>query len=535
MQIFRNLAGYSLGRSDLVRRAMSKKKKEVMDAERQNFIHGSLDENGNILIPGAIRNGVSEYAANVIFDEMMDFASYAFNKSHAAAYAYVGYQTAWLKYYYPVEFMAALINSYMGSLGKVSQYVMECRKMGIKVLPPDINESESSFSVKNGVIRFGLLAVKNVGVNIVHNIIEERNKNGVFKNFIDFCERLEGKELNKKTVESLIKCGAFDIFGIYRSRLIANYEKILERVSQKRKSMISGQLSLFDVVQHQDTDDTAKVEWPQMAEYDSKLLLSMEKEMLGLYISGHPLDEFADVIKEMVTVYSYDFEISEDGSSNENRLSDGSFVRIAGIVTDIKSISTKNNRMMAFVTVEDLYGQMEVVVFPNIYERFARFLSGESQILVEGKISLKEDEQPKILADRIRPLESINNEIHIDDSDIKEEYGQFNQNGISESNGMSGNNNIKEENKYYKTEKAARKTNNNSIAQNGVLKVLLDKEITESKRKAALSVLKYFEGHQRALVYIDEARRPKLKLNVQISDLLISELTELLGSDRIKI
>ena len=406
--------------------------------------------------------------------------------------------------------------------------------MGIKVLPPDINESESSFSVKNGVIRFGLLAVKNVGVNIVHNIIEERNKNGVFKNFIDFCERLEGKELNKKTVESLIKCGAFDIFGIYRSRLIANYEKILERVSQKRKSMISGQLSLFDVVQHRDTDDTAKVEWPQMAEYDSNCFYQWKRKCWD-YIFRSSSDEFADTIKEIVTVYSYDFEISEDGSSNDIKLADGTFVRIAGIVTDIKSISTKNNRMMAFVTVEDLYGQMEVVVFPNIYERFARFLSGESQILVEGKISLKEDEQPKILADRIRPLESINNEIHIDDSDIKEEYGQFNQNGISESNGMSGNNNIKEENKYYKTEKAARKTNNNSIAQNGVLKVLLDKEITESKRKAALSVLKYFEGHQRALVYIDEARRPKLKLNVQISDLLISELTELLGSDRIKI
>ncbi|NLE25738.1 MAG: DNA polymerase III subunit alpha, partial [Clostridiaceae bacterium] len=247
MQICRELAGYSLGRSDLVRRAMSKKKKEVMDAERQNFIYGNLDENGKVLIPGAIRNGVSEYAANVIFDEMMDFASYAFNKSHAAAYAYVGYQTAWLKYYYPIEFMAALINSFMGSLGKVSQYVMECRKMGIKVLPPEINESESSFSVKNGAIRFGLFAVKNVGVNIVQNIIADRNKNGPFKSFVDFCERLEGKELNKKTVESLIKCGAFDIFGIYRSRLMANYEKILERVSQKRKSLISGQLSLFDV------------------------------------------------------------------------------------------------------------------------------------------------------------------------------------------------------------------------------------------------------------------------------------------------
>jgi len=533
MQICRDLAGYSLGRSDLVRRAMAKKKKEILEAERQNFIYGSLDENGNVSIPGAIRNGVPENVANAIFDEMMDFGSYAFNKSHAAAYAYVGYQTAWLKYYYPVEFMAALINSFMGSLGKVSQYVMECRKMGIKVLPPDINESESSFSVKNGIIRFGLLAVKNVGANVVQNIIEERNNNGPFKNFIDFCERLEGKELNKKTVESLIKCGAFDIFGIYRSRLIANYEKILERVSQKRKSLISGQLSLFDVAQ--DIDDTATIEWPQMAEYDSKLLLAMEKEMLGLYISGHPLDEFAEVIKDLVTVYSYDFEVSEEDASNESRLTDGTFARIAGIVTDIKSISTKNNKMMAFVTVEDLYGQMEVIVFPNVYERYARYLSNDSQIIVEGRISVKEDEQPKILADRINSLESVkNNGIYSNHADTRTEYGHYDSNGFL-TNDILGNNNVNDDNKYYMVDKDEKNKNNNSNASNSALKVLLDKEITESKRKAAISLLKYFDGHQQALVYIDDPRRPKLKLSIQISDLLISELSELLGKDHIKI
>ncbi len=534
MQICRDLAGYSLGRSDLVRRAMSKKKKEVMDAERQNFIHGSLDENGKVLIPGAIRNGVSEFAANVLFDEMMDFASYAFNKSHAAAYAYVGYQTAWLKYHYPVEFMAALLNSFMGSLGKVSQYVMECRKMGIKVLPPDVNESESSFSVKNGFIRFGLFAVKNVGVNIVHNIIADRNKNGDFKSFVDFCERLEGKELNKKTVESLIKCGAFDIFEIYRSRLIANYEKILERVSQKRKSLISGQLSLFDVAQT--PDETATIEWPQMAEYDSKLLLSMEKEMLGLYISGHPLDEFSASIKELVTVYSYDFEVSEEVASSENRLTDGVFVRIAGVVTDIKSISTKKNRMMAFVTVEDLYGQMEVIVFPNIYERFASLLANESQIIVEGKISVKEDEQPKILAEKIKLLEVLyKNGFNSNNSDTQEVANeQFKQNGLSEYNEL-GNNIAHEVNNHYKVDQSTTKVNNYPSAQNSIIKVLFDKDTPESKRKAALSFLKYFEGNGRAFVYIDEAKKPRLKLNVQISELLISELSELLGADNIKV
>ena len=279
--------------------------------------------------------------------------------------------------------------------------------------------------------------------------------------------------------------------------------------------MISGQLSLFDVTR--DADDTATIEWPQMAEYDSKLLLSMEKEMLGLYISGHPLDEFADTIKEIVTVYSYDFEISEDGSSNDIKLADGTFVRIAGIVTDIKSISTKNNRMMAFVNVEDLYGQMEVIVFPNIYERFARYLSNEKQIIVEGRIS----------------VESVNNGVGADYSN-PEEYKPFQPNGFLEKNGILGNNIAHEDNKNYKTDNAKNNINNSPGAQNGILKVLLDNKINESKRKAALSILKYFEGHEQALVYIDEARRPKLKLNVQISDLLISELSELLGSDHIK-
>ncbi|MGI6084137.1 MAG: DNA polymerase III subunit alpha [Acetivibrionales bacterium] len=534
MQICRDLAGYSLGRSDLVRRAMSKKKKEVMDAERQNFINGSLDEKGNVLIPGTIRNGISVAASNMIFDEMMDFASYAFNKSHAAAYAYVGYQTAWLKYYYPVEFMAAILNSFMGSLGKVSQYVMECRKMNIKVLPPDINESESSFSVKSGAIRFGLVAVKNVGANVIQNIITERNKNGAFKSFIDFCERMEGKDLNKKTVESLIKCGAFDIFGIYRSRLIANYEKILDRVSQKRKSMISGQITLFDNTQT--TDETATIEWPQMAEYDTKLLLSMEKDVLGLYISGHPLDEYMEIIKELVTVYSYDFEVSEDGASTESRLSDGEFVRIAGVVTDIKSISTKNNRMMAFITVEDLYGQMEVIVFPNIYERFARLLSSENQIIVEGRISVKEDEQPKILADRISPLEPmISNELILNMTEPQNsDYEPEKENETTKPYDFLGNNIVYEDNDNYKIDRKTTRPNNNSDNHNAIIKILLDEKISESKRKAAISMLKYFEGHERALVYIDEVQKPKLRLNVQISELLISELTALLGTDHVK-
>ncbi len=503
MQIFRDLGGYSLGRSDLVRRAMSKKKKDVMDAERQNFIYGSIDEKGQVLIPGAIRNGVSEAAANKIFDEMMDFASYAFNKSHAAAYAYVGYQTAWLKYHYPVEFMAALLNSFMGSLSKVSQYVLECKKMGIKVLPPDINESEGSFSVKNGSIRFGLFAIKHVGSTVVDNIIQERNNNGPFKNFIDFCERLEGKELNKRTVENLIKCGAFDLFGIYRSQLVASYEKIMERISQKRKTLITGQLSLFDTA---DTDDSITHEWPDINEYDSRLLLAMEKETMGLYVSGHPLDEFQQQIKDMVTVYSYDFELSEEEQSIETRIKDGQFARVAGIIADIKTISTKNNRMMAFVMIEDIYGQLEVIVFPKIYESSARLLTEDSLVIIQGNISVREDENPKLLANKIIPLNST-------------EIEKYN-------NTWTGNNFAREKNSEYEAIAKDKKS---------IIKVLFDETIPENKRTATLALLRYFEGYDRALVYIDNAEKPSLKLNTGLCDIMLSELKKLVGPDNIRV
>lgn len=507
MQICRSLAGYSLGRSDLVRRAMSKKKKDVMDAERQNFVYGSTDEKGNILIPGAIRNGVDEKAAQKIFDEMMDFASYAFNKSHAAAYAYVGYQTAWLKCYYPVEFMAALLNSFLGSLGRVSQYVLECRKRGIEVLAPDINESYSGFSVSKGKIRFGLTAVKHVGENVVRGIIEERKKNGPYKSFIDFCERMEGRELNKRTAESLIKCGAFDSFGIYRSRLFASYEKILERVSIKRKSMLTGQLSLFEILAGGGIDT---VEWPQMQEYDPRLLLAMEKDMLGLYITGHPLDAFVDQIKENVTVYSYDFEIPED-EAEQSKLTDNQFVRIAGIIVDIKTISTKSNRMMAFVTVEDLYGQMEVVVFPNIYEQFTKFISIEAQVWIEGKINLKEDEQPKILANYIRPLVQNGDNIRIEPGD------SVNESPIPYRAGAS-------------SDKREILSVMNHESDGRIIKIMFSEEVSEIKRKAALSLLTYFEGKDKAYIYLKDSNKPAIRILTEANETVVRELSDLLGN-----
>lgn len=513
MQVCRDLAGFSLARSDLVRRAMSKKKKDVMDAERQNFVYGCTDSDGNVIIPGAIRNGVDEKAAHIIFDEMMDFASYAFNKSHAAAYAYVGYQTAWLKCHYPVEFMAALLNSFLGSLSRVSQYVLECRKRGIEVLPPDINESQSAFSVSRGKIRFGLAAVKHVGENVVKGIIEERKRNGHFKSFIDFCERMEGRELNKRAVESLIKCGAFDSFGIYRSRLISTYEKILERVSAKRKSMMSGQFSLFDA--HPEAEEAVSIEWPQMKEYDPRLLLAMEKDTLGLYITGHPLDAFEDQIRDNVTAYSFDFEISEE-NAEQNKLADNQFVRVAGIITDIKTISTKNNRMMAFVTLEDLYGQMEIIVFPNVYEQFLRLLAVDAQVWVEGRINLKEDEQPKILANNIMPLTESSHAAANDGSGaaVRENQAPYNGGRMAD-------------------RREILPTDNGFTGK--IIKILFSDAVGEREREAVLSLLKYFEGRDRVLIYLNDSSKPTIKMQADANDIVTEELSRILGNNLFKV
>lgn len=410
MQIVRELAGYSMGRSDLVRRAMSKKKMSVMEEERQNFVYGITDSDGNIVVNGAVRNGVDEKAANKIFDEMIDFASYAFNKSHAAAYAVVAYQTAWLKCYYPTEFMAALLNSFLGSGEKVSEYVHACRSMNIEVLPPDINESSVKFTVVKGKIRFGLAAVKNAGENAVRAIIEERRKKGNFKSFRDFCERMDGGEVNKRCIESLIKCGAFDSTKVYRSRLLESFEKIIDGIQTSRKRNMAGQMSFFEL-----SGETVKAEevvedYPQIKEHPRKVLLSMEKEMLGLYVSGHPLSEYGAEIDSQVTLFTSD--INAAGPEDEEaaavgrlkELQDGMLVVMGGIIAGKKTKTTKSNKMMAFVNLEDLYGTVEVIVFPKILEKYASLIEEENIVLIRGKLSVREDEAPKILCEEIRPL-----------------------------------------------------------------------------------------------------------------------------------
>lgn len=410
MQIVRELAGYSYGRSDLVRRAMSKKKVSVMELERKNFIYGINDEEGNEVVRGAVRNGVDEFTANKIFDEMMDFASYAFNKSHAAAYAVVAYQTAWLKHYYPVEFLAASLNSFLGSSDKVSQYVNECKALNIKVLPPDVNESSVRFTVVNQKIRFGLAAIKNVGENAIQSMIKERAENGMFTTFLDFCQRIEGREINKRCIESLIKCGAFDSLNVYRSKLMAVYERFLDGIAQSRKKSMEGQLSIFDLMQ--EPQESLKEDYPDIKEYPPNVMLAMEKEMLGLYVSGHPLSEFQSILDKNVNLLSKDMLLGGNDENGEielelKKLTDSMRVTVGGIIVSRKTKTTKNNNLMAFIGLEDLYGTMELIVFPTVYERYSQILQQESIVIVNGRLSLREDEQPKIICEEVLPIKSL--------------------------------------------------------------------------------------------------------------------------------
>lgn len=406
MQIVRDVAGYSMGRSDLVRRAMAKKKMDVMERERKVFIYGEEDKNGNIVVEGAMRRGVSPEIAEQIYDQMIDFAKYAFNKSHAAAYAVVAYETAWLKCYYPAEFMAALLTSVMDNNNKVAKYIQNCKKMGISILPPDVNESFANFTVVEGKIRFGLTAVKNVGGNAIQSIIEAREKKGKFTSFMDFCEKLDFKDLNKRALESLIKCGSFDSLGGYRSQLMAVYDKILEGVVQDRRKNIQGQVSLFDAMDDKEQQKVRLDVLPNIPEYDNRAKLSMEKEMVGFYITGHPLSEYEDILRKKVSITSDKLSEILEGEGSNLRM-DGQKVVIGGMVTQKKKKITKNNHMMAFITLEDLFGTIEVIVFPTIYKHFSHLLEEEKIVFIKGKLNIKEEKEATIIAEKIIPLTRI--------------------------------------------------------------------------------------------------------------------------------
>ena len=403
MKIVRDVAGYSMARSDLVRRAMSKKKMDVMEAERQVFIHGEVDEHGNINVEGAMRRGVSEEQANKIYDEMIDFANYAFNKSHAAAYAVIAYETAWLKKYYPVEFMAALLTSVMGNEKKVAQYIMNCKSMSINVLPPDVNESYEKFTVIGENIRFGLSAVKNVGANAVASIIDNR-KQGPYRSFTDFCKKNDTKVLNKRAVESLIKCGTFDSLKVYRSQLMNSYEKIIDSINEDKKNKIEGQISLFQDMQE---SYMFQERLPEIGEFEEELKLAMEKEALGLYITGHPLKKYEKVLLNKTSLNSTIIDNLEE--LKEVGIEDGSKVIVGGIITQKKNLLTKNNNMMCFLTLEDLYGSIDIVVFPRIYEKYDYLIRTDNTVLIKGKINLNEEQTSSIICETMTELSSFTN------------------------------------------------------------------------------------------------------------------------------
>ena len=409
MQIVRDLAGYSYGRSDLVRRAMAKKKHKVMNEEREIFVHGLVDKDGTVTVPGCVRNGVPEQVANEIYDEMISFASYAFNKSHAAAYGVVAMQTAWLKRYYPVQFMAAMLNSVYGNTGKIAGYIQYCRGRGIAVLPPDVNRSRWKFTVDrdadgNAAILFGLGAVKSVGENAVNAIRRERENAGPYRDIFDFCRRVDTTECNKRVVESLIKAGAFDTMNANRPQMLAVYEQAMDANQSSRRKNVEGQVSLFDMFggESQPLFDM-QIRLPDLPDCPPAIKLQMEKEAAGVYMSGHPLDEYRDILSRMKFTTA---EIAQDDESGELHESlDGRFVDMGGILTEVKGKATKKGDYMAFATLEDMAGQIECLVFPRVYEKYQPLLQEDAAVVISGKISVREEEQPKLLAERVTRLQ----------------------------------------------------------------------------------------------------------------------------------
>ena len=419
MQIVRDLAGYTWGRSDLVRRAMSKKKGKVMEQERKNFVYGNPEEN----VPGCIARGIDEKVANKIYDNMIDFAKYAFNKSHAAAYAVVAYQTAYLKYYYPVEFMAALMTSVLDNTSKVSEYIYTCRQMGIAILPPDINEGEGGFSVSGQAIRYGLSAIKSIGRPVIDAIVEERKIRGPFTTLKDFITRLSGREVNKRTIENFIKAGALDGLEGNRRQKMMIYGSLLDALNQEKKTTMAGQMTLFDIAPEEDKAEY-EIKLPNVEEYDKEVLLGFEKEVLGIYISGHPLEEYMERLKKNTNAVTTDFILDEE--TGTLKVSDGAKVCIGGMITDKVIKYTKSNKAMAFITLEDLVGTVEIIIFPKDYERYAKYLENDAKVFVEGRVTAEEDRNGKLICEKIISFDEVKRELWLQfpsKSDFEEKEG----------------------------------------------------------------------------------------------------------------
>lgn len=413
MQIVRDLGGYTLGRSDLVRRAMSKKKQAVMEKERANFIYGNPEEN----VPGCVAKGIPESVAAQIYDEMMDFAKYAFNKSHAAAYAVVAYETAYLKYYHPVEFMAALLTSVIDNGSKVSAYIMVCRSMGIKILPPDVNEGLVGFSVKDGAIVYALTAIKGVGRNIIDRLVQERELRGPYKNLKDFVTRLADEDLNKRVVENFIKAGAFDCLPGTRKQQMSIYAQVMDSIVKDKKSNMAGQMSLFDLVGEEQKSDF-DIRMPDVGEYKKEVLLAFEKEVIGFYISGHPLEEYEAFWKKKISATTAEFTLDEE--LGHAKIEDGIKVTVGGLIEGKTIKYTKNDKMMAFLQLEDLAGSVEIVVFPRDYEKYAAKLQEEAKVFITGRTSIEEDKDGKLILESVMTFEEAPKTLWIKFASIQE-------------------------------------------------------------------------------------------------------------------
>ncbi len=497
MQIFRELAGYSLGRADIVRRAMSKKKHAVMEKERFIFINGLTDDDGNVIVEGCIRRGIDERTASSIYDEMESFASYAFNKSHAAAYATISYKTAWLKCYYPKEYMAALLSSVLDNQNKMAVYIAECQRIGVKVLPPNVNESNHGFTVSGNNIRYGLLAIKNLGRQFIDEIISER-RNKPFVSFYDFCKRLFGKSINSRAIESLIKCGAFDGLGANRRQLLAVSKAVLDDLDYEHKRNMGGQLSFFDMDNEQ-VQLSSKPQMPDLPEFSRQELLHMENEIAGMYLSGHPMDDY--------TVFSNQINSDRTGdivNNDGNLYFDGKKVAVVCIVSKLKTQLTKNNKIMAFANIEDRYGSLEAVIFPNVYEKYAVFLGDGNVVLIRGSINFKENEEPKIICDSIAPAR--NNE-------------ECKKNPLD----SAGNRN------------PTQHIPNIIAARPSALYLRIDDLYTD-KYDRAKRVLDIFEGSTPVIFYLTDSKR-KVKaptsMWVSLNDVMIKELKHQLGEENV--
>ena len=474
MQIVQNLAGYTMGQADNIRRAMSKKKQYVIDAERQNFVYGN-EEQG---IKGCIANGISEQAANQIYDSMVDFAKYAFNKSHAAAYAVVAYQTAYLKYYYPVEFMAALMTSVIDNTRKVAEYIYSCRQMGIKVLSPDINEGEGRFLATKDGIRYGMYAIKSIGRQVIDIILAEREANGKYTTLSDFLSRVAGREVNKRAVENLIKAGACDGLDGNRQQMLLVYNTLIDNLNQEKKNSLAGQMSLFDLVSEEEKK-AYEVRFPNVEEYSKEIKLGFEKEVLGIYLSGHPLEEYEEKWRKNISAVTADFMLDEE--TNAVKIKDNQSVVIGGIITEKTIKYTKQNKAMAFITIEDLFGTVEVIIFPRDYEKYSRYLNEDEKVFVAGHANVEEDKNGKLICEKIYSFDDTKRELWL----------QF-----------------------------------------------ATKESYEEKEKELYSLLYGSDGNDEIVIYIASPRAMKRlgqNHNVHINPELISNLTDFLGEKNVKI